>query len=131
MRKGNFVNLNDAIPPEDQKLRDSVQKTKHTEEKVMQTKSRYEVISDLEQQKRNLIKERDGLKDALKEKEKDIKDLERKKSDTVLYLDRQIEDAKDDLENFQKTLEERKETISELIKGVDESLQRFNEMQQK
>ena len=36
----------------------------------METKSRYEVISDLEAKKRDLMIERDGLADELRNKEK-------------------------------------------------------------
>ena len=96
---------------------------------MVETKSRYEVISDLERQKRELIKERDGLSDELKEKEKELKITERTKSDQIMAWDRKIEDIEEDLENFKSTMEERKETIQELIKSVDDSLQRFNVMQ--
>lgn len=92
-------------------------------------KSRYEVISDMERQKRDLIKERDGMSDVLLSKEKNLKRLVRDKADQDLEFDRQIEDAKDDIANFKKTVEERKETITELIKSVEESLNRFNKIQ--
>jgi len=45
----------------------------------MNTKSRYEVISDLEQNKRDLIIERDGLDTTLKDKEQTLVAFERKK----------------------------------------------------
>ena len=60
----------------------------------METKSRYEVMSDLENQKRQLIRERDGLDDQLKLQRKELKDFERQKSDNIVILDRQIEDKK-------------------------------------
>jgi hypothetical protein len=47
----------------------------------METKSRYEVIAELEDKKRVLIKERDGLDDEVKDKELNIKNLERRKAD--------------------------------------------------
>ena len=75
----------------------------------METKSRYEVISDLEAKKRELIKEKNSLNDVLLEKEKILKGIERQKSDTIVILDRQIEDAQEEVANFKKTMEDRKE----------------------
>ena len=97
----------------------------------METKSRYEVISGLESQKRELIKERDSLGDLLKEQEKEVRTLERQKSDNIVILDRQIEDKKENVENFKESMAERKETIKELIKSVDDSLGRFSKIQEK
>ena len=127
----------------------------------METKSRYEVISDLEKQKRDLIRERDGLDDEVKKKERSVKNLERQKEDITLQkksfdmkqeeqkkslerekeefdfkienteddLTRKIADAKEDTDYYKTTVEKRKATINELIKGVDESLQRFGKLQ--
>jgi seryl-tRNA synthetase len=95
----------------------------------METKSRYEVIAELESNKRKLIQERDSLNDKLVEKEKELRNSERQKSDTIVVLDRRIEDIKEDIENFKKTMAERKETIKELIVSVDLSLERFNQQQ--
>lgn len=75
-----------------------------------------------------MIIERDSLDDTLKQKERNIKDIERKRDDNDRILNRQIEDEKEDLENFKRTMKERKETIMELIKSIDDSLQRFNTM---
>lgn len=96
----------------------------------METKSRYEVISEMEKNKRDLIRERDGLNDQLLEKQKKVKAIERQKNDTVIILDRQIEDVKEDIANFEKTLVERKETIKELITSIDASLSRFSQKTQ-
>ena len=94
-------------------------KTKETEDvKMDKTKSRYEVISDLETQKRNLIRERDGFDDRIKEAKREIKELER-----------ELEDKKEDLEDLKKSIEDRKETIKELIKSVEESLKRMTDLQ--
>ena len=101
------------------------------EEKQMtgiNTKSRYEVISELETKKRSLIQERDGLDDSLKEKERELKDMQRHKNDTVITLDRKIEDVNEDLDNFKNSMKEKKETIKELIKSVDDSLARFGRL---
>ncbi|MFA5133046.1 MAG: hypothetical protein WC444_07000 [Candidatus Paceibacterota bacterium] len=94
----------------------------------METKSRYEVVSDLEAKKRELIKERSGLKDTLLAKQKNLKNIERQKADTIVLIDRQIDDLKDDIANFEKTLTEREATINELIKSVDDSLGRFSKL---
>jgi len=91
----------------------------------METKSRYEVISELEQKRRTLIQERDGLNDVLINKQAELKKMSRQKSDTVLIMDRQIEDKQEEITHFEKTLKERRETIIELINSVNESLKRF------
>ncbi|MCH8208894.1 MAG: UPF0175 family protein [Nitrospinae bacterium] len=77
----------------------------------METKSRYEVIAELEGKKRDLIKERDSLNDVAKAKANELRDLERKKEDTIVVLGRQIDDAKEEAERFNDTLKERKITI--------------------
>ena len=92
------------------------------------TKSRYEVISELEQQKRALIIERNELNDTLKEKERHIKLSEREKNDKIILWDRRIDDLNEDLVNFKESMEEKKETIKELIKSVDDSLARFGKL---
>ena len=97
----------------------------------METKSRYEVISDLERQKRELILERDGLGDEQLARQKAIKDKQRAKSDMVTRYDRELEDLQTDLKYFEKTMDNMIETIKELIRSVDESLKRFNQISQK
>jgi soluble cytochrome b562 len=86
----------------------------------METKSRYEVIADLETQKRKLIVERDSLNEILTRKQKELKDMLR-----------EVEDTKEDIANFEKTMEDKKETIKELISSVDASLQRLSQSQEK
>lgn len=81
----------------------------------MKTKSRYEVIAELEQQKRQLILERDSFPDKIKDKEREIK-----------LHKRELEDMEEDFEEYKKTVEDRKDTIKELITSVDDSLKRFN-----
>ena len=54
----------------------------------METKSRYEVIADLEKQKRTLVIERDSYDDETKRKDLTVLNLERAKQD----LSRQKED---------------------------------------
>ena len=94
----------------------------------METKSRYEVISDLEGKKRKLIQERDGLDDVLRVKERELREIGRAKTDQITAWDRKLEDSEEDLKNIKDTMAERKETIKELILSVDESLQRFGKM---
>lgn len=94
----------------------------------METKSRYEVISDLEQQKRNLIKERDSFVDQIEAKEKQIRLIERQRDDNTVILNRQVMDAKEDLEKFKKTILDQKATIAELIASVDQSLERLGSL---
>lgn len=97
----------------------------------MEIKSRYQVISDLEEKKRSLIEERDNLNQQKLQKEKEVKNVERNKDDQAIAWDRKIEDCKEDLSNFEANMTERKETIVELIKSVDDSLERFGQMQTK
>lgn len=86
----------------------------------MEIKSRYEVISDLERKKRQLIiMERDGFDDKIKNRERDIRDLKR-----------ELEDKKDELKDFKESVEEKKETIKELIRIIDDSLERFSNLNQ-
>ena len=86
----------------------------------MDIKSRYEVISDLESKKRELIKERDSFGDNVKIMKREIKDSER-----------ELEDAKEDLKDFEKTIVERQATIKELIRSVEDSLNRFSKLDTK
>ncbi|HUS51275.1 MAG TPA: hypothetical protein VMZ91_13995 [Candidatus Paceibacterota bacterium] len=88
--------------------------------KKMETKSRYEVVAELEENKRNLIRERDGLDDKLKGKEKELKDLKRR-----------IEDKEEEIKDFKTGLVKSKETFKELIESVNDSLKRFNELGKK
>jgi len=97
----------------------------------METKSRYEVISDLETQKRGLIRERDGQADEITGKKKELKVIEQTKTDQMTAWDRKIEDAKEDLANFEKTMKDRKETLVALIASIDDSLNRFSALQKK
>lgn len=97
----------------------------------METKSRYEVIAELEGQKRDLIKERDGLEDEAREKENAVRDLKRQKDDVIIGYTRKIEDAEADHKKFTDTMKERKTTVTELIKSVDDSLNRFNTLNTK
>ena len=86
----------------------------------METKSRYEVIAELEAKKRNYIQTRDGFDDELKEHQKELK-----------YLKRQIEDKEEEIANFKISAKEKVVTYNELIKSIDASLERFTKLQTK
>lgn len=83
----------------------------------METKSRYEVIAELEDKKRNLIRERDSFESQVKDKEKGIKELKR-----------DLEDLELELKDFKDSIKEKKATIQELITSINESLKRFENL---
>lgn|SRR3990167_8729674 len=97
----------------------------------METKSRYEVIAELESKKRDLIRERDSLEEQMKAKEKELRDFQRARDDQLVAHERRIEDTKEGLELFKKNMAEKKETIKELIQSIDTSLERFGKIQNK
>ena len=85
----------------------------------METKSRYEVISDLEDKKRALILERDSFEEQIMLKERELRNLQRT-----------IDEKTENLEDYKKISEKRKTTIKELIESIDESLNRFSSVLQ-
>ena len=91
--------------------------SKSTEENMGETKSRYEVIAELEDKKRRMIQERESFPDKIKQENRRIRDAER-----------ELADSKEELIEFEKTVEDRKKTIAELIKSIDDSLARFAEL---
>jgi len=94
---------------------------KYQEENNMtDTKSRYEVVAELEAQKRELINAKNTMDSRLKDKKRHLKDLERG-----------VEDFKEDIEDFKDKMEESKATNEELIKSIDDSLKRFTELMKK
>lgn len=80
------------------------------------TKSRYEVVSDLESQKRELMKSKENLDLAVMKKEKEIKGLKR-----------EVEDAEDDLKEYKETLKDRKNTIDLQLESIDDALKRLSQ----
>lgn len=86
----------------------------------METKSRYEIIGELESKKRRLIQERESFPDKIRAGQREIRDLKR-----------ELKDKEEELEEFKKEVETKKETISELIASVDDSLSRFAELTKK
>ena len=129
----------------------------------METKSRYQVIAELEEKKNALIRERDATSDTTKVKELEILNMERQIEDikvqkedfalqqknkeaeikretedfefkiknTESIFKRNLADAKGNLAHFKSQEKDTKETLNELIKGVDDSLERFNNLQSK
>ena len=83
--------------------------------KKMETKSRYQVILELEDKKRSLIKQRESLDDVEYNKEKEIK-----------YAERELQDMKDDFAQFKKQKKSEKDKYDLLIKSVEHSLEQIN-----
>ena len=86
----------------------------------METKSRYEVIAELEEKKRSLIINKFQLD---KNRETKIAHIEAVKKD--------LENAQEDLKMFDATLKDEKATIDLLIKSAEKSLERFQLQSQK
>jgi len=126
-----IYSINKAVDDYKEILRTISNSDNKQQEEKMETKSRYEVISELEAKKRELIRERDTYNDRLVEKEKALKMMERDKQDSIVQFDRDIADRKDDINNFKKTIDEKKETVKELIKSIDISLERFGKLADK
>ena len=85
--------------------------------KGMEIKSRYEVIAQLEEKKRDLIISRDSLDSTLKSLERELKEL-----------NREVEDKEEQIAEFKNSMKEQKATTEELIKSVDESLKRLTQV---
>ena len=83
----------------------------------MDIKSRYEVIADLEEKKRDLIIQRDNL-------DRNLIMLERE----LLELNRNVEDKKLEIKEYKDSMKLNKETTKELIKSVDASLDRLTKL---
>jgi len=86
----------------------------------METKSRYEVIAELESKKRELIIQRDSINDNVNAMKKEIK-----------LMKRELEDKEEELKEFEESIDEKKTTLNELIKSVDVSLERLTATQKK
>jgi len=86
----------------------------------METKSRYEVIAELEGKKRELILQKSNLDNQLRLGEQKIKQLKR-----------ELEDSQEDMVFWVSRKDERLLVLDELIKGVDESLKRMAEISKK
>lgn len=83
----------------------------------METKSRYEVVAELEEKKRNLIREGDGFNKVLLAKKKQLRELKR-----------EVEDEEQEIKEFEDSMEDSKKTIKTLIESIDDSLKRFSEI---
>ena len=98
----------------------------------METKSRYEVISDLEKQKRELIKQRDELDFEVKTKERNVVTLKRGNDDTAKALidfkmkqDKKIADIARETEDFQFRINNTKEDFLRKITDAEEDITNF------
>lgn len=80
----------------------------------METKSRYEIISELETKKRDLIFKKSNIHLVLRQKEKEVKAHERV-----------LEEKKEELEDYKSRIEDEKEMFDQLIASIDDSLQRI------
>lgn len=83
----------------------------------IESKSRYEVIASLEQQKRDLMRQRDSFPEQIRVREIEIKQLKR-----------QLEDKEEALVDFKANVADNKKTVEGLIASVDDSLKRFEKM---
>ena len=92
----------------------------------METKSRYEIIENLENQKRNLIREKNSFPDEVLKKEKNIKLFNRNWEEEVKNHNQRLEDLNDDLKAYNDSIKDKVFMIDELIRSVDASLERFN-----
>ena len=83
------------------------------ENKTMETKSRYEIIADLEEKKSNLMSEQAnlGLNEA--------------------RLNRNIESAKEDLKDFEEGKDIIEANLKDQIASIEKSLERLNAKQKK
>ena len=87
---------------------------------MAEIKSRYEVIAELEEKKRSLILDKNGIESNLKYKERQLRDMKR-----------EVEDKESEIEEFKADMKKNAETAVELIKSIDESLARFTELSNK
>ena len=87
---------------------------------MAETKSRYEVIAELESQKMKLIYEKNNADEHLKRKERSLRDTKR-----------EVEDQEESIKDFKEKMTANKETNEELIRSIDDSLKRFTELMKK
>lgn len=81
----------------------------------METKSRYQVIAELERQRRELMQKKQQLDNELFNKRRGIKELTRT-----------LEDEQEELNELIENRDESRRVIDEMIKSVDQTLQQFN-----
>src|SRR3990167_1490244 len=85
--------------------------------KTMETKSRYEIVMDMERQKSTLIRERDALPDHIAAREREIRNFKR-----------QLEDKEEDLAKFKANVSNQEATINALIKSCEDSMANMKEI---
>lgn len=82
----------------------------------METKSRYEVLKELQDKKMQLVTEKAALKDQVAAKEKEIK-----------MFKRAMEDKSEDLEVFKKSLPDKETTYNILIEQAEAAIKNLSE----
>ena len=100
----------------------------------METKSRYEVIADLEKQKRVLIREKDEIDDGTKTKERAIKNLERTKEDIAkqrtdfgIREDNSKQDLDRERANFEFKIKNTEDQVDREIVDATEDLKTYKD----
>ena len=85
----------------------------------METKSRYEVMTDLQATKQTLMRQKLDLDQEVLNKERDIKNHKRA-----------LEDKEEDLMLFKAKLGDKKVMLDSLIKSTEESIAQLQQMSQ-
>lgn len=83
----------------------------------MDVKSRYEVIAEFEDKKRQLIISRDSLDEELRMQKMKVKQVRR-----------QLEDMEEDVNAFEKNIPGQKTTLDTLIDSTNDTLNRFHDI---
>lgn len=81
----------------------------------MDAKSRYQIISELEEKKRKIIQDKENFELKGNEFERNLKNMRR-----------QIEDYQDAYAEYKKDKDKRVKTFDVMINSIDESLQKIN-----
>lgn len=85
----------------------------------METKSRYEVINELEQQKREFLERKQQLKQQLRDKRVHIRNIERG-----------LEDLREEIKEFEQDIPDREIAIDAMIESVNQGLERMSAISQ-
>ena len=86
----------------------------------METTSRYEALGALQNQKLDLIRQKNTLGQQAKDKKKEI-----------VQLERQLEDKKADLVDFEASIAEKITNTDALIEAVNTGIEQFTSLSQK
>lgn len=83
----------------------------------METKSRYEIMNEMNERKQGLIIKKANLKEELRHRQKEVKAKERA-----------LEDLKDDVKAFEESMKEQEQAYDLLIKEVDNSMEKLAQL---